>query len=984
MFMDAQLMKKRLLRTCVGISLSIFLLSLVSACEEDRLYDEGIPEGNSEVTFRMVFRPEQSVDVSRSTSGDAIRDIDNINILVYSPKGHLMEHRYISDPKPVENERPSYPDDTDGSKPKPEESSTQHVDVKMTLANGRYKIYAVANVGDLSKVHSKDIADEKTMRSISFAWNPDNVVSNSQMSGYFTVSATKGPYYGGDAPIVEIKNSGSIHCWLRRLASKVTVAIDASEMNENIYIYIKSAQLKDIPVSCKLIDDNKMTDEDDRLDSDTISFANGSESDHKKWTLLTCGRGANKIGSHSHVAKSLFFFENMQDVHKDKHKYHGDYGAVENPDSPWHKDGVANGTYLEIEGYYYNRSHDNPSYGAIKYRFMLGKNTIDDFNAERNAHYKVTLKFRNNANDPDWHIEYNYIPKPPEVLVNSPLYISYLQNRELNIPVTIFYDKEISGAVSSVNMSIVDNDWSFDKHPYNTKFPEDRYGFLNMSLSTTNNDPTYTASATFTEPDYYDEEKYRYSLPVYTRPMAFSSSPVMSGNNFFVGATRHAKVRITVNFELGGSLSQDVEVIQVPRLVNPCGVWRSYNSDKKFKVSLTNALTDDEATTPLGFDKIESQGPWTAKIVKGEDWVRIKDCQSDTWSADAVTGGTGSNVEFDYKPSGTIAESESRFGMIEVRYHDNNCYHVIFVSQGMAPVVIDNTAWHMSNLEIGDKDTTNPLLEGCMFKFGNSEQGFQAKQNLNADYGFQKDCSGRMFDILKPDGSTESLKFDDVLCDTTGFDVKGKVRVASHKDYIGLTDPERFNRYYGVMYGDECDETLMDPDESNTYTNVGDKKGMRGTFIYEKSTGKSLFFPIGNQGHGRRQYNDFVYDANWNESVHGEKKQYRHALKYANRTAKMPWATAANNPMLYNLYQEPGAVYWYGERWDSGRFESVLYPYPVYHYGFDMNYFTYGFESYGTNIVLRMREENVFQPGVGRKLNMSDACFVRRVTDLTK
>ncbi len=38
---------------------------------------------------------------------------------------------------------------------------------------------------------------------------------------------------------------------------------------------------------------------------------------------------------------------------------------------------------------------------------MLGKNADDDYNAERNFHYKLTLRFRGHANDVDWHIEYD-------------------------------------------------------------------------------------------------------------------------------------------------------------------------------------------------------------------------------------------------------------------------------------------------------------------------------------------------------------------------------------------------------------------------------------------------------------------------------------------------------------------------------------------------------------------------------------------------
>ena len=73
--------------------------------------------------------------------------------------------------------------------------------------------------------------------------------------------------------------------------------------------------------------------------------------------------------------------------------------------------------------------------GPIKYRFMLGKDVITDYNAERNHHYKLTLKFKGYANDADWHIEYE--EPEPGIEVPNPYYISYLYNRTMNLPVKI-------------------------------------------------------------------------------------------------------------------------------------------------------------------------------------------------------------------------------------------------------------------------------------------------------------------------------------------------------------------------------------------------------------------------------------------------------------------------------------------------------------------------------------------------------------------
>ena len=40
-----------------------------------------------------------------------------------------------------------------------------------------------------------------------------------------------------------------LHAWIRRAASKVTIAYDATGLKEGVFIYLKSVQIKDIPIS---------------------------------------------------------------------------------------------------------------------------------------------------------------------------------------------------------------------------------------------------------------------------------------------------------------------------------------------------------------------------------------------------------------------------------------------------------------------------------------------------------------------------------------------------------------------------------------------------------------------------------------------------------------------------------------------------------------------------------------------------------------
>ncbi len=53
--------------------------------------------------------------------------------------------------------------------------------------------------------------------------------------------------------LVTINSPGvQLHSWLRRAASKVTVAFDGSGLYANVQIYIENVILKDIPKTCSL------------------------------------------------------------------------------------------------------------------------------------------------------------------------------------------------------------------------------------------------------------------------------------------------------------------------------------------------------------------------------------------------------------------------------------------------------------------------------------------------------------------------------------------------------------------------------------------------------------------------------------------------------------------------------------------------------------------------------------------------------------
>ncbi len=977
-----------------SILFSLCLMLGLSSCIEDRYLDSAdtvVGEGESMVSFGVTYHPAEDTQLAtRGAAGDAIKTIEDLNVVWYNEDGSFFRCEYIpKDQFTVSTEV----DRTDAAMAAglqaPGETTTHHVEFKCAVPYGKYRIYSVANMGgDLSAYDwVKSGADGKTaeqrFRSQPFGWNLGSsvVTTHDQMSGYFTLkpNASTTPAMSVEnvkatTPPLLLINQAEVHLhsWMRRLASKVTVAFDASNLNENVYIYLRSAQIKDIPQTCTLVDSNTPTNPETDLwsEGDIIEYGSGptkiepGDYTYQNWPRLSRGRGANTYGSdHSNAAEALFFYENMQGTHPNKHLY-------QNFEK---KDNVPCGTYLEVKAYYVNNTPENPSFGNIIYRCMLGKDMEEDFNCERNAHYKVTLKFKNDANNPDWHIEYDYKSVPPEIVVPSPMYISYLSNQSLDIPVTVNHAANVS--VVSVTAEIIKNDWGFRGHKYdgtNTAFTN---GFLSLDLINQTNIGDrvneYTGKKTFTDKTAESTTtSSRFNVPVYTRPMTLGSG--FSGNNIYVGQRRYAQVRISVTLSNGAAVEPKVvDVIQVRRLVNPTGIWRKANSQKPFHVVLKVSplsSTEDGAHFATTYENQISDGPWTATIDKEtEEWIEIKDSKSDTWGRGPVTGATGSVVEFDFRPASTNVGKSPRFGRIKVTYHNNTCVHMICVSQGMGTVNVAGKYWMMSNVKYNGVDEVNPLLEGGMFKFGNATVAFTSVNSLKPEYGpFQTDRRGSSYPYEAYNNSTwnNTTVFNTVNINTSGFNANttmtaNGMTVATDTDWALLID---YPRYYGVLYGDNSSESLSNED-ATTYTYEEEDKGMRGVFVYDTSRNTHLFLPIGNTGYGRRQEVDDYYST----FTTGRTVRYG-VLKYADRTIEMPTTTAQSVPTLYNLWKGPGTVYWYGNANKTGANG---------YNGFDINYLTYGFEPYTMDHVY---ESTFTTVGITRPANKSDACFIRRIS----
>ena len=179
-------------------------------------------------------------------------------------------------------------------------------------------------------------------------------------------------------------------------------------------------------------------------------------------------------------------------------------------------------------------------------------------------------------------------------------------------------------------------------------------------------------------------------------------------------------------------------------------------------------------------------------------------------------------------------------------------------------------------------------------------------------------------------------------------------RIATYEDFRVLYESDDMEMGYGVLYGDGATDTADDIEtayEHQYWRSDKGKFGMRGCFVYNKTTGKNLFFPVGASGYGHRK------------EERGTSENKKGVLRYSsNRYKELEDDT---KPLFYDLYMRPGAVYWIGKLKKiytddniEGHKDDKGNPLPTF--GWDFNYFTFDFFP----IAATVRE---------------DACFIRCV-----
>lgn len=77
----------------------------------------------------------------------------------------------------------------------------------------------------------------------------------------------------------------ALHAWIRRAASKVTVAYDGSLLEEGVFVYIKSVKIKDIPSTCLLGSKNTVMEKSGLIkEGETITYGPAGAAFDENWT----------------------------------------------------------------------------------------------------------------------------------------------------------------------------------------------------------------------------------------------------------------------------------------------------------------------------------------------------------------------------------------------------------------------------------------------------------------------------------------------------------------------------------------------------------------------------------------------------------------------------------------------------------------------------------------------------------------------------
>lgn len=377
---------------------------ILTGCRDDFLYEPvAIPDAEVEIRGEVIYRPLVPTEVqtrAEAPDGTKYNGIKSLYVFFFNSKG----------------EKDEYSGDVNFTHTPSEGSTHERVTFKKKVRSGRYYVFAVANISDTQKEALREVTSIDELRNFKLAWD-DDIEEDLEMFGVFrqSTSVPDNEKFEENDLLTITPDRNSLHSWVRRAASKVTVDFDGTNLKEGVTVYIKNAVLKQVASHALLGTPSAVGTNDIGHAQTTYSINYGNGEDHNAWPKVTKTDtflpkdvwGEQDVTSfHDDNAKALPCYENMQGEPEGASKKSQDYDGDGIIDSTPY-DGVTNGTYLEVEGYYVAARPEYKSEGKIIYRFMLGQDAVKNFDLVRNHHYKITMQFKGYGNDVDWHIEYS-------------------------------------------------------------------------------------------------------------------------------------------------------------------------------------------------------------------------------------------------------------------------------------------------------------------------------------------------------------------------------------------------------------------------------------------------------------------------------------------------------------------------------------------------------------------------------------------------
>lgn len=761
----------------------ILLSAMVSSCQDEPIYDPGaIPDGEVELTGEVTFRPLVEVINDQSRSGEtnmegtvapkdqALLAINKLTILFYD-SGKNLVREYSGPVSFTSNWQPREEDGTNIDE-KAAETKTPRATFKKNIRSGIYYIYAVANLDiDLDKVTTID-----DLRSVRLVWTPSNISSNIEMFGVFTkgdAGEARNIGFEEDQALTLPPSTITIHAWARRAVSKITIDFDGSKLRNNVEVYIKSARVVDIADGCYLGKTSKIGSNNGEfgISSSAHVLRYGPGDDFHNWPFVARGSkkfdsyivGKDTINFHNEYAYCLPCYENMQGKGELKYQDKDHDGVIDNPgsgdpDHKFYKDAMPNGTYLEVEGYYVSKNADYLSSGPITYRFMLGKDVDDNYDIERNHHYKVTMSFLGNGNDVDWHVDYK--EKTPSIQTTD-VYASYSYNEAVTIPVRI-----LGGRVMSLEAEIIENNW----HPqenvggdtyyennaslgFQSTWKSDKYfgyvqdgtkhpgnGFLTLYARTANDivSPwlngdvrTYVYNEwywngkqgsdmggdgsnitngagsgktighrIYTNGTYYEDNGHGvaetwFNVEAYTRQKNLVKNTGYSGANIYETGNRLARVKFTAEVEVDGMTHIVRDTVSVLQSRRIVNPAAIYRSaDNNKSFHVNLKVAEVEPSKP------ENQATGTYRPLKSRGpWRAVIENVGNPGMINLSQYWGDHDSEIDFDVNFAANAPNPSFAIISIYYHNYSCHHRIFVRKGYKPsAVIDGgVEWHAGN-----------------------------------------------------------------------------------------------------------------------------------------------------------------------------------------------------------------------------------------------------------------------------------------------